>query len=120
MSISTNLPAMMIHVVFSTKGQEPLVTDEIRDPLYSFLSGVLGSIDCAVVEMGGMPDHIHLLTAMSVNISLDDYLETVKSRSEAWVNEQFPSEVPFAWQEGSRGLNRRGTGAGELPAGPPA
>ena len=83
------------------KGQEPLVTDEIRDPLYSFLSGVLGSIDCAVVEMGGMPDHIHLLTAMSVNISLDDYLETVKSRSEAWVNEQFPSEVPFAWQEGS-------------------
>ncbi|MCP4659899.1 MAG: IS200/IS605 family transposase [bacterium] len=94
-----NLPSILIHVVFSTKHQEPLITEEIRDLLYSFLSGVLEDIDCIVVDIGGTPDHIHLLTSLNVNISLDDYIETVKARSADWVNDRLDLDVPFAWQE---------------------
>ncbi len=94
-----NLPSILVHAVFSTKHQEPLITEEIEDLLYSFLSGVLDSIDCLAVEIGGTPDHIHLLTRLEVNISLDDYIETVKSRSAAWVNDRLDLDVPFAWQE---------------------
>ena len=114
MSIYPNLPAMMIHVVFSTRGQEPMITDAIRDLLYSSLSGILESIDCFAVEIGGTPNHVHLLTKMSVDISVDDYLETVKSRSEAWINEQVELAVPFAWQESSVAFSVSRWGAEEL------
>lgn len=114
MSVYPNLPAMMVHVVFSTRGQEPMITDAIRDLLYAALSGILESIDCFAVEIGGTPNHVHLLTKTSVNISVDDYLETVKSRSEAWINERFELAVPFAWQESSVAFSVSRWGAEEL------
>lgn len=94
-----NLPTLLYHAVFSTKGQAPLVTPEIQPLLHSYIHGLVEREGGWVLESGGMPDHIHLLAHFSPNNSIEEMIVTVKSESARWLNDKVPFDVPFAWQE---------------------
>ena len=32
---------LLYHIIFSTKRREPLITDDLRDDLYSYIGGIL-------------------------------------------------------------------------------
>jgi putative transposase len=51
-------------------------------------------------EIGGMPDHLHLLVQLKPVASLSDFLRVVKANSSKWFNERFESPNKFAWQHG--------------------
>ena len=72
MEIFPNLPSLIFHVVFSTRGQAPLITAEIGILLYSYLDGLIQSEGGMVIESGGMPDHIHLLASFSHEKSAEE------------------------------------------------
>ena len=99
MEIFPNLPSLIFHVVFSTRGQAPLITAEIGILLYSYLDGLIQSEGGMVIESGGMPDHIHLLASFSHEKSVEEMIQAIKSRSADWLNDKAGLEVPFGWQE---------------------
>ena len=52
------------------------------------------------MAIGGMPDHLHLLTSLPKNVALADFVRTIKTKSNGWLKKADPYYVSFAWQTG--------------------
>lgn len=91
---------ILLHVTFSTKHRQPLITPDMHERLYPYMGGIVraekGRLEC----MGGMPDHVHMLLSWRTDETVAALLRTVKSRSSGWVHKSFPALRGFAWQEG--------------------
>jgi REP-associated tyrosine transposase len=65
-----SLSAVYIHLVFSTKERFPFLRDsEMRQATCAYLSGISKNLDCPIITVGAMPDHVHILARFSRTIS---------------------------------------------------
>jgi REP element-mobilizing transposase RayT len=55
---------LFYHIVFSTKNRERFITPTIEDELHKYISGVVRGIGGTIVEINGMPDHVHILAIL--------------------------------------------------------
>ena len=92
------------HIVFSTKHRRPLIIDPIRDPLYKYVGGVIRKLEGCLLEIGGVEDHVHLLTHLPAKISVSDCVRKIKSNSSKWANENPAVAKKFQWQPGYGGF----------------
>ena len=88
------------HLVFSTKHRAELITPAIEEKLFKYLCGIVRSLGGVCVEIGGMPDHVHILAVVPPKVALSDALREIKAGSSKWVNESKENVVKFAWQDG--------------------
>ena len=93
-----NHSQMLIHVIFSTKNQHPLISKEIEPLLYDKISKILFD-ECysPALIIGGGVEHIHILYAQSRDWSVDAIVNRVKTRSTEFVKKRI---ADFAWQKG--------------------
>ncbi len=91
---------LLIHTVFSTKRRTPWITPEVADRLYPYIGGIIRAEGGALLDIGGVEDHVHLYLRWRADSSLSDLMRTVKSRSSRWMHDNFPALDDFAWQEG--------------------
>ena len=89
---------ILLHIVFSTKHREAMITDEIRERLYAYIGGIVRAEQGTLYAIGGVEDHVHLLIRWRADAAVSDLMRTLKSRSTKWVKSEFGSD--FAWQEG--------------------
>jgi putative transposase len=68
--MAQTLVSLMVHVVFSTKNREPLITPEIEPELFAYVGGILKRNESRLLGAGGTTDHVHLLISQSKNIAL--------------------------------------------------
>lgn len=95
-----SLDRLHIHLVFSTKNREPLITDPVRDSLHAYMATVLQNLGCAPVLINSVEDHAHLLFDLSRTVSISQAAEDVKKASSKWIKTQGPEFAGFAWQSG--------------------
>lgn len=88
-----------IHAIFTCKDRRPLITPEIEDRLYSYISGIVDKRRCRLVLGGGYRDHAHLLIGLSMTTSIADLLRDIKANTSRWVHETWPN-AEFGWQDG--------------------
>lgn len=70
---------MLIHIVFSTKNRQRLITGEIEPELYAHIGKVLiDECESPALIMGGDKDHIYLLIVMSRTYSMVHIIEMIK------------------------------------------
>ena len=74
-----SLNKIYVHLVFSTKHRNPLITDSIQDELFSYLGGICKGLECNPIQVGGYRDHVHILCLLSKKIALMKLVEEVKS-----------------------------------------
>jgi REP element-mobilizing transposase RayT len=60
-----SLSRILIHLVFSTKNRERLLTPAIQNELHPYLAVTLDQIGCPSLQVGGIEDHVHLLFGLS-------------------------------------------------------
>ena len=72
---------LIYHIVFSTKERIPLIAPEIRDRLYEYLGGVIRGEKGSLMEIGGMPDHVHILARFGAAIAVSEMLKRIKGSS---------------------------------------
>ena len=94
-----SLANVYIHLVFSTKHRQPFIQPEIEDKLYGYISGIGRNLDCPVLQIGGIEDHIHILLVLSMKITLADIVEDIKKNSSKWIKTQGDCDY-FYWQNG--------------------
>src|ERR1043166_8997009 len=93
-----SLSKVLVHLVFSTKHREPLITEAIRPRLHAYLVGILENLGSPSIQTGGVADHVHSLCILSRTLSIADSLEELKKSSSKWMKTQ---GVPaFSWQAG--------------------
>lgn len=95
-----SLARLHIHLVFSTKNRETILTDEVRSPLHAYMATVLQNLGCAPVLINSVEDHTHLLFDLARTVSISHAVEDVKKSSSKWIKTQGPEFAGFAWQAG--------------------
>ena len=103
--MATSLVKVLIHVVFSTKHRRPFITETLRSELYPFMGGVVRRKGSAILVLGGMPDHVHLLLRLKSDSSLAELIRALKATSSKWVHEKPDGNPEFAWQMGYAGFS---------------
>ncbi len=90
-----------MHVVFSTQERRPFLRDEaLRGRLHGYLGGLLARHDCLPLAVGGVGDHVHILTALARTWAAADAVKELKRGSTLWLKRQAPDLSDFAWQHG--------------------
>ena len=91
---------LLYHLVFSTQDRLPLVSRELQPDLYAYIGGIVRGEGGTLLEIGGMPDHVHLLAKFKPTVSIADMLRQIKTNSSKWVTEEKLKWRKFGWQDG--------------------
>jgi putative transposase len=89
-----------LHLVFSTKHRKPWMTPDVRPRIHDYLGGIIRSERGAVIAIGGVADHVHILFGWRTDESIATLARNLKANSSRWIHETFPALRDFAWQEG--------------------
>jgi REP element-mobilizing transposase RayT len=89
----------LLHIVFSTKGRQPLIAPEIRPRLYGYMRTISDDLRVTIVALNGVEDHVHLVADLPAALSTAEYLTKLKAHSSRWTRGEFP-ELDFWWQRG--------------------
>jgi REP element-mobilizing transposase RayT len=95
-----SLARLHVHLIFSTKHRQRLVTDPVRDSLHAYMATVLRNLDCAPVLINSVEDHVHILFDLARTVSVSQAVEQVKKSSSKWIKTQGAEFAGFAWQAG--------------------
>jgi putative transposase len=99
--MSQSLAQIYVHIVFSTKTRRPFLQDAtIRDELHHYLGGVCNNLECPVIQVGGVADHVHILCRLGRNISMSQLVRNLKQESSRWLKTKSPDLADFYWQNG--------------------
>ncbi len=93
-----SLAKILVHVVFSTKNREPIISREIRPSLHAYITGILENQRCPSLQTGGTADHVHTLLSLARTRAVADVVEEMKKGSSKWMKQQGVDN--FFWQGG--------------------
>jgi putative transposase len=101
MTMGQSLAQIYVHVVFSTKQRRPFLGDTIlREKLHAYLAGICRNLGSPALAVGGVEDHVHILSKLGKQANVSDVVREVKRDSSKWVKEQSLSLGEFHWQNG--------------------
>jgi REP element-mobilizing transposase RayT len=89
-----------IQCVFAVQNRQSLIHRNWKDELYKYITGIIQKYDHKVLQINGMPDHIHILFGMRPTQSLSDLMKFVKQDSSKWINSKALVNGKFSWQTG--------------------
>ena len=98
--MAQTLVSLMVHVIFSTRNREPLITPEIEAELFAYMGGILKNRESRLLDAGGTANHVHLLISQSKNIGLSSLMKDVKKDSSSWIKTKGIGFRNFYWQDG--------------------
>ncbi len=88
------------HCIWSTKQRCAFIIPKVQMHLYTYINGIITNQSGNLLEIGGMPDHVHLLLKLSDDQQYSHFIRNVKASSSSWIHKNFPDMQEFAWQEG--------------------
>ncbi len=91
---------LLIHFVFSTKHRAPYLQESLYPRVYEYIGGIVREEKGILLEIGGMPDHVHILARIKPDRSVAETMRAVKASSSKWIRQTFEHEGGFAWQTG--------------------
>jgi REP element-mobilizing transposase RayT len=96
---------LITHVIFSTKDRIPYIVQDHRERVFAYIGGILRGIDCEVLSINGVADHVHMLFKIPATLSLAEAMRIAKTNSSKWIHETGILKRTFAWQRGYAGFS---------------
>lgn len=96
-----SLAKVLVHIVFSTQHRRPFLIDKhLQDELHAYIGGTCNNLECPVLTVGGFDDHVHVLCALSRNLSIASIIGEIKRSSSKGIKTKGEALIGFAWQNG--------------------
>jgi putative transposase len=96
-----SLARVILHTVFSTKERFPFFQNSIfRAEAHAYMGGCLRALDCVPLQIGGVSDHVHLLSTLPRTLTIADFIKETKRVSTNWIHEHGAEWTKFHWQAG--------------------
>ena len=89
-----------IHIVFHTKSTGIIMRDEDLERVFQYIGGIIRDESAISFAVGGVADHIHILTTLPKTIALSDFVRSIKAKSSKWLKTVDEYYEFFQWQEG--------------------
>lgn len=95
-----SLTKLYTHLIFSTKGRQSFLDDEIRPRVHAYLATVVRDLDSPWVVVGGVVDHVHILFDLGKMRAPVEFVEQAKRESSKFIKTLGASYRNFYWQRG--------------------
>ena len=89
-----------VHLVFHVKRSSRTVREADLQTLFAYLGGIIRQLKGIAIEIGGRPNHVHILASVPPTMALADFVRVVKNRSSKWLKTIDGYYASFAWQDG--------------------
>ena len=89
---------VFLHFVWTTWERLPLLTPELRLPVYACIRSVCSSLKAEVLALGGTVDHVHLLARTPATLAPAALAKRAKGVSSHLVRHRLAPDQPFRWQ----------------------
>lgn len=74
--------------------------EEDLDRVFQYIGGIIREEGAIPIAVGGVVDHIHILTTLPKTIAMADFVRVVKAKSSKWIKKVDSYYEFFQWQEG--------------------
>jgi putative transposase len=91
---------VILHVIFSTKNREPCLDSNVRLSVHAYLATVCRDLGADFVRVGGVADHVHIVTSLPRTTSQAELIEKIKKVSSKWIKTLDARYRGFFWQRG--------------------
>jgi len=95
-----SLSKVIIHIVFSTKNREPWLDSAIRPRTHAYLATICRELGGEALRVGGVADHVHIVTTLPRTLSQAGLIEQIKKPSSKWIKALEARYRGFFWQRG--------------------
>ncbi|MDE6394085.1 MAG: IS200/IS605 family transposase [Duncaniella sp.] len=88
----------LYHIVFCTKHREHTIPQNLKTDLYRFIWSEIKALNCTLIRIGGIQNHVHLLVDLNPTVSLATLIKTIKANSSGWMkkDDRFPLFIGWA------------------------
>ena len=98
--MASSLIKIYVHGIFHIKPTSVQMDSDDLPRIFEYIGGILKGIGSVPITVGGMSNHIHLLSSLPSTMSIADMMRTVKAKSSKWIKSLSPAYIAFAWQDG--------------------
>jgi putative transposase len=95
-----SLSKVVLHMIFSTKNREPWLDRDVRPRMHAYLATICRDLGGEIVHVGGVADHVHIITTLPRTLSQAQLVETIKKASSKWIKALDTRYRGFFWQRG--------------------
>ena len=95
-----SLSKVILHIIFSTKDRESWLESHVRPGVHAYLATICRDLGAELVHVGGVADHVHIVTTLPRTLSQADLVEQIKKVSSKWIKTLDARYRDFFWQRG--------------------
>lgn len=95
-----SLSKVIIHIIFSTKNRNAWLDRAVRPRLHAYVATICRDLNADAFRVGGVADHLHIVTTLPRTLSQAEMVETVKKTSSKWIKGLDAKYREFYWQRG--------------------
>ena len=89
---------MYLHCVWATWDRLPLITPNIQKVVYAAIIKQCEQLKCTVIAIGGIEDHVHLLTGFPSTLTVSNLIKKIKGSSSHLITHEIKPDEFFKWQ----------------------
>jgi len=91
---------ILYQIVFSTKNRERTLSESGQEKLYSFIWGILKNKKCHLYRIGGIEDHVHIVTHIHPTVAIADLVKDIKLAASSFIKNESLFPYFSGWQDG--------------------
>lgn len=95
---------IIYQIIFSPRNHERTLNTEHNQELYKYIWGILKNKNCHLYRIGGMSDHIHILTHLHPTVALASLVKDIKIASSEYIKNHNLFPMFSGWQDGYGGF----------------
>ena len=80
-----SLSKVILHIILSTKNRESWLESHVRPRVHAYLATICRDLGAQLVHVGGVADHVHIVTTLPRTLSQADLVERIKKVSSKWI-----------------------------------
>ena len=89
---------LYVHLIWATRDRLPLITRELEPKIFAAVAEKCRELKCVPIALGGIEDHMHLLTRFHTTVAIATLAKEVKGSSSHLVTHAIMPESFFKWQ----------------------
>jgi putative transposase len=93
-----SLSKVYLHLVFSTKNRQKLISEKIRQELQAYMTEVIHNLNSYSHDIFANSDHVHILCELPRTLTISVLVQKIKTSSSIWMKTK--GNRKFEWQNG--------------------
>ena len=86
------------HYIFTTLHREPLISENHRERIEKYITGIINNNESQLYSIYANPDHIHFLVSRSPKLSEENLASIIAESSQRFINQNNLCNKHFSWQ----------------------